>query len=135
MLRYRAARPDRVAHWPADQIQRLDRALLGISIITLAEARFGWVKSKASAKFIAHELQRLSNFVQLPIDPDVLEIWALLKAAVTADGISIADNDLWIGATAKARGATVVTADTDFLSLAGHVDLLYLLRKPDSHPG
>lgn len=113
MLRYVTRQPRRLAHWGREDLDRLGNARLGISVVSLAEAQFGWRKL-------------------LPIDPTFIDEWARLKADTSAGGTTCGDNDLWIAATGSSREATVVTADTDFLPLAAYTDVWYLRRKPDS---
>lgn len=132
MMRYLTRQPQRVAHWPHQEVDRLNAARLTISVITLAESELGYLKAGAPADFVAAERRRLRTFGLLPIDPDVIQSWAILRDSLRRDGRTCGDNDVWIAATAHSRGLTVVTADTDFLSLAEHVDVWYLKRKPDS---
>lgn len=132
MLRYASARPQALAHWPEGTLDRLGSARLAISAITLAEAEYGFLKSKFTSELVASERRRLRSFGLLPIDPDVIIDWAILRDAIERSGRPRGDNDLWIAATARTRDATVVTADKHFLPLADHVDVLYLKRKPDS---
>lgn len=132
MLRLFGRQPRRVAHWPRGDVARLDAARLTISVVTLAEAEFGFRKLNHPADFVDDERRRLRSFGLLPIDPEVIQSWALLRDALRRDGRTCGDNDIWIAATARSRSATIVTADTDFLPLAKHLDVLYLKRKPDS---
>lgn len=49
--------PDGFAHWPDSIVERIERAILAISVITLAEARFGY----RNAWFIgSHPMRRRS---------------------------------------------------------------------------
>jgi predicted nucleic acid-binding protein len=109
----RAARPDRYADWPADTLARIDAAILAISVITLAEARFGYLNAGWGAQRIAREEHRLAGFLQIPLDPATLDEWARLKVLSKQNGWNVADNDLWIAATASARGHALVTCDSD----------------------
>lgn len=132
MLRFATMRPRVLEHWPGDTLDRLNSALLTVSVVTLAEVEYGLIKNNAPAELILNERRRLSYFGLLPIDPEVVLNWGALKNALRLNGRQCGDNDIWIAATARTRGATVVTADADFLALADHLDVLYLKRTPDS---
>lgn len=41
----RLARPHCFTHWPAEIVRRIDSAILAISVITLAEARYGYLEA------------------------------------------------------------------------------------------
>ena len=58
------------------------------------------------------------------IRPEVGDLYASLKLAQQRRGFSLADNDLWIAATAIAIEATLVSLDGDF----GRIDGLSLIR-------
>ena len=58
------------------------------------------------------------------IPPYAGEVYARIKASQHRLGFSIADNDLWIAATAIAIEATLVSMDGDF----GRVDGLWLIQ-------
>lgn len=109
----RSARPERYAHWPAETLVRIEAAILAISVITIAEARFGYLNAEWGAKNIEREERRLAGFLQIPLDPTVLDEWARLRVLSRRNGWNVADNDLWIAATASARGHALVTCDDD----------------------
>jgi predicted nucleic acid-binding protein len=44
--------PRRIAHWPTEARERLDNAVLAISVVTLAEARFGYLEADWSTQRI-----------------------------------------------------------------------------------
>ena len=54
-----------------------------------------------------------------PVTTDVADRYADLKVDCERSGRAIAENDLWIAATALALGATLVTRDTDFNGIEG----------------
>ncbi len=123
----RVARPERFAHWPAEMLQRIDNAILAISVITLAEARFGYLNANWGNARIAREEQRLAGFLQVPLDLAVVDEWARLRALSKSNGWNVGDNDLWIAATASARGYALVTCDTDQARIADpKLDVLHL---------
>lgn len=47
------------------------------------------------------------------------DAYAAIKRAREERGLALDENDLWIAATASALGATLVTRDRDFSSVAG----------------
>lgn len=109
----RSARPDQFAHWASETIARLDAAILAISVITLAEARYGYLNAGWGTSRIEREEHRLAGFLQVPLDLATLDEWARLKVLSRQHGWNLADNDLWIAATASARGHALVTCDGD----------------------
>jgi predicted nucleic acid-binding protein len=109
----RAARPEQFAHWPTNMIARIDVAILAVSVITLAEARYGYLNASWGVPRIEREERRLAGFLQIPLDLAVVDEWARLKVLSRQNGWNLADNDLWIAATASARGHALVTCDAD----------------------
>jgi predicted nucleic acid-binding protein len=45
----RATDPGRFAHWPVPVVERVERAILAISVVTLAETRYGYRTSWRTA--------------------------------------------------------------------------------------
>ncbi len=109
----RSAQPDRFSHWPKQTLDRIDAAILAISVITLAEARYGYLNAGWGAARIEREERRLAGFLQIPLDLTIVDEWARLKVLSRQNGWNVADNDLWIAATASARGHALVTCDAD----------------------
>jgi len=67
------------------------------------------------------------------VDRSVADAWTVLKHATRQRGHACGDNDLWIAATALARGVPVVTCDRDFVMMrAGGLDVIHLPRHPAS---
>lgn len=114
----RRTRPERIAHWDATVLDRIDAARLAISVFTLAEARVGFLVGQFGPKRIEREERRLRAFAQLPLDEQILEEWVRLRAAVRQRGLTMGDNDLWIAATAASYGAVLVTCDRDQARIA-----------------
>jgi len=69
----RSARPERYAHWPAQRLERIDTAILAISVITLAEARYGYLNADWGAARVAREERRLASFLQIPLDLTIVD--------------------------------------------------------------
>ena len=123
----RLAQPGRFAHWPSDALLRIDAAILAISVITLAEARYGYLNAGWGTARIAREEHRLAGFLQVPLDPSVIDEWARLRLSSKQSGWNVGDNDLWIAATASARGYVLLTCDADQARIADStLDVLHL---------
>lgn len=75
----RLAQPARFTHWPADALRRIDSAILAISVVTLAEARYGYLNANWGPVRIDREQHRLAGFLQIPLDPSVIDEWARLR--------------------------------------------------------
>lgn len=127
----RRSQPERYAHWDPELIQRIESAILAISVITLGEARFGYRNASWGRARIEAEERRLASFLQIPLDVPDLDEWARLKDLCKRDGIAISDNDLWIAATAATRGHALLTCDRDQerLRLNLPIEVLYLPPK------
>lgn len=121
-------KPERYTHWDADTLARIEHAVLAISVVTLAEARFGYLKADWGEARIAMEERRLASFLQIPLDVNDLDEWARLRDQAKRRGIAIGDNDLWIAASASTRGHQLVTCDQDQHRLADclPVEVIYL---------
>lgn len=91
-----------------------------VSVVTLAELHAGVLA--APNAIIQTErlrtLERAQAIEPLPIDAAVAREWALLRYEIARAGRRANNNDLWIGATARANGLPVVTQDDDFAILA-----------------
>jgi predicted nucleic acid-binding protein len=120
--------PDRYRHWDAATVSRLDAARLAISVVTIAEVRFGQLRGRWGDRRIARSERMLARFMPLTLDDPQLDEWARLRNAARAGGIAIGDNDLWIAATASVRETVLVTCDRDHLRIARDlpVEVMYL---------
>ncbi len=126
-----SVRLERFSHWPKETLDRLDRAILAISVITLAESRYGFLYAAWGSARIEQEERRLAGFLQIPLDLAAVDEWARLKALSRRNGWNVADNDLWIAATASARGHALVTCDGDQARIADpKLEVLYLPVPP-----
>jgi predicted nucleic acid-binding protein len=74
--------------------------LVAVSFITVGELLFGAYKKNWSEAKVRDLRERLRSVVIVPYDIEVCDTYATLKSRLQADGISIADNDLWIAACA-----------------------------------
>lgn len=125
-------KPDRYQHWDKDILRRTDKAYLAISVVTIAEARFGYAKSSWGTRKVAAEESRLASFIQIPLDFPDLDEWALLRNVVEQDGFAPSDNDLWIAATASTRGHPLVTCDRDHARLRDDLGVEVIFLPPPS---
>ncbi|MGO9247442.1 MAG: type II toxin-antitoxin system VapC family toxin [Solirubrobacteraceae bacterium] len=114
----RATDPGRFAHWPVPVVERVERAILAISVVTLAEARYGYRNANWGQVRIEREEQRLASFLRVPLDEAILDEWARLRDLSERSGWNITDNDLWIAATASTRGASNAGAKSGAISSA-----------------
>ena len=91
-------------------------AMLGVSVITVAELRAGVL----AATDVATRSRRLRTYEFvlgldcLPVDEAVAEAWATLRVALREQGRAMGVNDAWIAATAMAHDLPVVTQDHGF---------------------
>jgi predicted nucleic acid-binding protein len=129
-LSRRKERPDRYAHWSADDLARIKAAFLAISIVTVAELRAGYMDAGWGSRKIAETERQWADFLPLLIDDPYLNAWARLWAAAKARGVAIGDNDLWIAATAAFRGQTLVTCDRDHVRLAPELPVEVMFLAP-----
>ena len=58
---------------------RIDNAVLAISVITLAEARFGYLNAEWGERRITNEERRLASFLQIPLDFPDLDEWGQVE--------------------------------------------------------
>lgn len=119
---------DRYGSWDTATRDRVESALLAISVVTIAEVRFGHVRGGWGARRIVESERDLTRFLPLTIDDPHLHEWARLRNAARARGIAIGDNDLWIAATASVREAVLITCDKDHVRIARDlpVEVVYL---------
>jgi predicted nucleic acid-binding protein len=124
----RTQSPVRYDHWNAATVGRVESALLAISVVTIAEVRFGHLRMGWGALKIVQSERTLARFLPLTIDDPHLHEWARLRNAARSRGVAISDNDLWIAATASVRESVLVTCDRDHLRIACDlpVEVVYL---------
>ena len=86
-----------------------------ISVVSIGELlkltrEFNWGQAKTGKLW-----ELLGNLVKVEIGhPSILEAYAEIGYFCRKSGNSKPHNDCWIGATAKATGAVLLTTDTDF---------------------
>ncbi|HET9162715.1 MAG TPA: PIN domain-containing protein [Solirubrobacterales bacterium] len=64
-------------------------------------------------------LELVNRIPQLPVDDEVSNAWAQMRAYLAASGRRLNANDMWIAATAAAHEIPIVTQDADFGALNG----------------
>jgi len=63
--------------------------------------------------------QFLAAFRCEPIPEEAADRYATLKLTRQQRGLTLDENDLWVAATARALGATLVSHDSDFAGIEG----------------
>lgn len=124
---------DVIAHWPQKVRDRLDAAVLAMSVISVAELRGGHIYAGWGSDRRAAAERVMAAYLWVPLDLEIVDCCAELRAEKKTRGWGAGDNDLWIAATASVRGWPLASTDLDFCELAP-LDLLYLPAKPDSPP-
>ena len=93
----------------AARFRRLKHGDAAISIITYGELRYGAERSQQRAKAL-ESLARLVSFLPvLPLPEEAGAAYGEIRASLESQGQMIGNNDLWIGAHAKATGLILVT--------------------------
>ena len=80
-----------------------------ISVITYGELLTGAAKSNQSVAARAAIARTTSLLSVYPLDEDVAETYADIRAYLEGKGTPIGRNDLWIGAHALTLGVTLIT--------------------------
>ena len=86
-----------------------------ISIVTEGEVRSLALQFAWGAARLQQMEYLLNAFVRIPLDAaDLIQAYADLDAYSRSVGRRMGKNDLWIAATARVTGATLLTTDNDF---------------------
>ena len=80
-----------------------------ISFVTLGELKFWSYKKKWGKAKLDDLTSRLRSVIIVPYDDAVCDMYAQLKVDMQAEGLAIADNDLWIAACAVRHSITLIT--------------------------
>lgn len=87
---------------------------VALSIITYAEIYDGLLSRPGSAA----RLRQLDEFIEtmpmILLDTQIARQYARIRSNLRSRGALIPDNDVWIAATARAHGLTLVTRDEHF---------------------
>jgi predicted nucleic acid-binding protein len=124
-------RSDATDHWPQTIVERLDSAVLAISVFSLAEIRAGRLYANWGQRRSDAQEARLAAFVKIPLDEDILAEYGILHAWHLR-GNTTPHNDLWIAATAISRGFPLASCDDDFnrIALDHPLEHIYIPPRP-----
>lgn len=96
-----------------------------VSVVTLAELQAG-VLAAADVDTRARRMATLdavADIELLGVDEATAHMWARMRVGLAEAGRRVNVNDLWIAASAAARGIPVVTQDDDFAAVDGMAGL------------
>lgn len=102
-----------------ERFQTLGPEALALSTITVAELAFGAERSSRAAANRRRVALFTAELRCLPFDERCAERFGGLKASVQAGGVSLADFDAAIAATAQVHGLTLVSHDRALLAIPG----------------
>jgi len=124
-------KPGTTAHWPREVLNRIDNAIQAVSVFTLAEIRAGRIAANWGQHRSERQEKLLAAYVVIPLDEDILNEYAALHAW-SSRGHKTPHNDMWIAATAIARGLPLVSCDDHFELIAEshRLEHIYLPRNP-----
>jgi tRNA(fMet)-specific endonuclease VapC len=102
-------------------VELIDRAdWIGIPVIVMGELAVGFrlgLRREANeadlARFVAHPVVEV-----LPVSDDVVSLYAGIVIDLKESGTPLPANDIWIAAVAARHGATILTYDGHFKSIA-----------------
>jgi tRNA(fMet)-specific endonuclease VapC len=91
------------------KFERVRASDLVLSIVTLAELRYGAEKSQARAKAI-RAVEQLTAYIEIAdLDEVVAEHYADIRATLERVGTPIGNHDLWLAAYARANNWILVS--------------------------
>lgn len=94
------------------KFEQISASNLVLSMVTLAELRYGAEKSQAKEKAIK-AIDQLSRHIQIAeLDEVVAEHYADIRAQLEREGKPIGNNDLWLAAHARAKNWVLVSNNT-----------------------
>ena len=88
----RSQTPASYEHWEMATLDRVETARLAISVVTLAEARAGYLLANWGSLRIARAEAHLRRFAPVPVGRRYAIEWARLSTAGRRRGIAISDN-------------------------------------------
>lgn len=121
--------PERYEQW-GSVVERVQAGDLAVSVVTVAEARAGYLGAGWGLPRIVEAERRLDRFRLIPVRRSHADEWARLRIGAQAKGISLSDNDLWVAATANVLGHDLVTCDRDHTRIAAHLDVEVMYLQP-----
>ena len=126
----REERPVGYESWGVDVLGWIEESPWAVSIVTVAEARYGYLSSGWGNTRLAEAEARLRRFRWIPVRHRYVGEWARLRAASPRRGIAIGDNDLWIAATASVGERVLVTCDRDHQRIAPELPVEVVFLAP-----
>ena len=92
-----------------------------ISAVTVGELLHGVLRARGKVAQTRSAFVEgvLNSLAMVPVDMPVARAYAHAAAILSAEGIPVNPNDLWIGATAIATGMEVLALDGDFQRIPG----------------
>lgn len=102
-----------------ERFRNLGPDALALSAITVAELAFGAERSSRAAANRRRVALLTAELRCLPFDERCAERFGGLKASLQASGVSLADFDAAIVATAQVHGLTLVSHDQALLAVPG----------------
>lgn len=116
-----------VTPWPAEVISRIRGGIQAISVVTVAEERFGEIRAKWGSTRCEDRDKLRRALLWIPLDQAIVERWAAVTSDCRDAGLAgPGDNDRWIAATAIERDAVLVTSDQSQSQIPGLRDPIYL---------
>lgn len=105
----------------AQVVELVDRAdWIGIPVVVLGELTVGFrlgsrreINETELSRFVAHPVVEV-----LPVNEDVVDLYAGIVIDLKEAGTPLPANDIWIAAVAARHGATILTYDGHFKSIA-----------------
>jgi len=85
-----------------------------ISVIVIGELLYGANKSVKTEQNKNAIREKIELFEILPIDAETAEEYGKIKIELATAGYTLPENDLWIAATARRHGLSLVTFDNHF---------------------
>lgn len=89
--------------------KRVAGKLVAVSFVTVGELLFGAKKRNWGTTKIADLERRLRGAVIVPYDRFLCDTYGRLKAETRTAGVVVADNDMWIAASAVRHNVPLVT--------------------------
>jgi tRNA(fMet)-specific endonuclease VapC len=96
------------------RLEQVNGALMFTSAVTVAELLYGAARSTQPVREATRIRWLLRDLPIIPVDARVAQQYATIKVVLSAQGLLLEDNDLFIAATALSRGLTLVTHDKGF---------------------
>jgi len=87
---------------------------IAIPVTVVGELVFGAYKSARTQKNLELFYGFISQYPILAIDKTVADTYGEIKADLASRGINLPENDIWIAATARANGRSVISFDAHF---------------------